>query len=536
VKQALPYVLAVGVTGAVCFFGVEPIGRDDSHFWRMVLAGVSIGLLWILWWVRRNNADGRALTAVRVALVAACTMGWFNYFQFDRDVLLGINDYTDSSYYYTNSKYLKELSYTGLYSSALLCDRERGSPRTKEIRQVRDLRDYELVSVPQALRHGEQVKADFSAARWAAYCHDITFFMDRLSRKALRTNWFVDHGYNPPPTWSLLGGNLATLLPVEHLKAACSVDAVLVLAMFIAIAWAFGVDVTLLAMLFWVTTFSGRWPILGQAILRFDWVVALVAAVAFLKKDRPASAGAAFAFAACNRVFPAIFFLGWGLTFLFDLVQERRVSRRHARFLTAAAVVTVMMSGAALLQYGPDTLRRSAENLRMHNETYSSHRVGLGDVLVYRGERDRDDIRASCMELDHGTECGIYGKELKIRTWQWRLRFAGLLAIGFVGLYAWRTREADWELIGLAVLPFFCMTNPQINYYNLRVLLFMWHGAHLDKPAHRGLMSLLLLVEVATQATKVVGVERYLTTTTTSYGMLLYLVVLCAWMVRRMLR
>ncbi|MBX2804029.1 MAG: hypothetical protein KTR31_40510 [Myxococcales bacterium] len=517
----------VVVTAIVCFL-LPSIGRNDSHFWRMVLAAVGVGMVGVAWLVQRAGRPERAVMGLRLVLAVLCTVGWFNYFQFSGKVIGGINDYTDTAYYYTNSKYLEELSYDGLYATAMLCDHERGAPRTAQLVQYRDLRDYELKPVAVGMEHGRKLKAEaFTPERWDAYCHDVTYFLDRLSKKALTTNFFVDHGYNPPPTWTVVGGNLATLFPVENLKAACTVDVLFVVAMFGCIVWAFGIEVMLFGMLFYVVTFSGRWPILGQAILRFDWVAALACGVAFLRKGYHGAAGASMAFAAVNRVFPSIFFLGWGLNFVFDTVREGRILERHRRFVAGAAVVTILLLGTSLAQYGPSTFVRSAENLRMHNETYSSHRVGLGDVLVFRGETTKAQIRAGG---------GIYAKELKVRAMQWRLRAVGLVAIAFVALYAWRVRREDWELVPLAVLPFFCITNPQINYYNLRILLFCWHGAHFRHPFHRVAMALLFGVEVATQATKVLEVERYTTTTTTSIGMALYLTVLVVWMARQLVR
>jgi hypothetical protein len=102
-----------------------------------------------------------------------------------------------------------------------------------------------------------------------------------------------------------------------------------------------------------------------------------------------------------------------------------------------------------------------------------------------------------------------------------------------VALFVWRTRRDDWALVGLAVLPFYCITNPQINYYNLRLVLILWHASRLDqRPAHRVLLAILLLTEVVTQATKVWHFDRYMTTTSTSIGLAVYLLVLVAWMAK----
>lgn len=521
-QRLAPVLAAVVVVALGCWLGMEPIGRDASHQGRMILAGVGVVLVALRGLVALMGQRRPGLRSGFLAVLAsACTIGWFNYYQFDQKVLTGINDYTDTAYYYTNSKYLHELSYYGLYAGALTCDKERGAPRTRDLRQARDLRDYEVRPIADILTHGAELKTTFPPDRWSAFCHDIDYFLDRLPKKDLASNFFVDHGYNPPPTWTVPGGLLAELAPVEQLKWICEVDTVLVITMFACLWWAFGFETMLWAMLFFVTTFSGRWPILGMALLRFDWVVMLVISMCLQRKQQSGLAGAALAYAALNRIFPAVFFGGWLANAFFDTVRERRVPQRHLRFAAGAAVMSVVLIGLALVRYGPDTFAASAQNLKMHNESYSSHRVGLGDLLVFQGETTRDQINANG---------GIHAKELKVQSMQWGLRSAALAACAFIALYAWRTRREDWELLPLLALPFYCATNPQINYWNLRLVLFAWHGVNVRSQFHRLMLVVLFLVEVATQWTKVVGYDRYTTTTTTSIGLAVYFVCLIAWM------
>jgi len=162
----------------------------------------------------------------------------------------------------------------------------------------------------------------------------------------------------------------------------------------------------------------------------------------------------------------------------------------------------------------------------MHNQTYSSHRVGLGDLVVYRGETTRAQINAGG---------GIAVKEREIQRLQPGLRVAGLISLCLVGgAVAWGRRE-EWEQVGWAALPLFCMTNAQINYWNLRLVLVLWHAWHLRKaprPWHVAGLVWLFVVEMITQATKVAALDRYTTTTTTSLLMAVYLAGLVVWMVR----
>ena len=462
-------------------------------------------------------------------MVVACVGGVFNYYQFDRNVFEGIGDHTDITYYYLNSKYLDELGYFGLYAAMLQADREQKGARTNHIRQYRDLRDYEVVPVKEGLHHGVTLRdQNFTPERWEAFKSDAAYFLERLDRQALRSNFFVDHGYNPPPTWSIVGGTIANITPVEQIHWVAHVDTVIVVLMFALIAWAFGFEPTLFALLFFCATFSGRWPILGQSLMRFDWVAALVVGVCFLKKNHHLLGGGFMAYAALNRIFPAIFFAPVFFAAVSGLIRERRLAPQYVRMGAGAALCTVLLIGGAAVQYGPGIFSSSVENLLMHNESYSSHRVGLGDLLVYRGETTRAQINEGG---------GIIVKEHAVQAMQPMLKGIGLLALGWVALYVWRTRREDWALVGLAVLPFYCITNPQINYYNLRLVLILWHASRIDeRPTHRALLAILLLTEVVTQATKVWNLDRYTTTTTTSMGLGVYLLVLIGWMAHEVWR
>jgi len=517
-----PYLLTAIV--AVIVGGmVDPINRNDSHLWRMVLACITLGFVLArvaIQWLKASRVWTQLLHGV---MVVACVGGVFNYYQFDRQIFEGINDYTDITYYYLNSKYLDELGYFGLYAAVLQADKEQQGTHINHIRQYRDLRNYEVVPVKEGFVHGREIRdQNFTPERWELFKTDAVFFLDRLDRNALRSNFFVDHGYNPPPTWSIIGGTMANWTPVEQIHWIAHVDTVIVVLMFALIGWAYGFEPMMFGILFFCLTFSGRWPILGQSLMRFDWVAALVVGVCFLKKKQHLPAGMFMAYAAMNRIFPAIFFAPWFFAAAIEVVRERKLHKRHMHFIAGAAVTTILLAGGAAADYGPSIFKSSAQNLVMHNESYSSHRVGLGDLLVYRGETTRAQINEGG---------GIIVKEHAVQDMQPFLKGAGVLALLWVALYVFRTRREDWALIGLAVLPFYCITNPQINYYNLRLVLILWHATRLDeRPSHRILLGLLLLTEVATQATKVWNLDRYTTTTTTSMGLAIYLSVLVGWM------
>jgi hypothetical protein len=181
----------------------------------------------------------------------------------------------------------------------------------------------------------------------------------------------------------------------------------------------------------------------------------------------------------------------------------------------------VFLVGAALVEYGPETFKESAHNLIMHNQSYSSHRVGLGDLLLFKGETTRAQINQNG---------GIHFKELVIQSMQTQLRLIALAAVAFIILFIARTKRPVYELVHLAIIPFFCMTNPQINYYYVRVLLVLWHGSNIDKPFHKLGLMFVFGIEVATQWAFMQHWARYTVTVTTSIGMAVYLSIIVLWM------
>jgi hypothetical protein len=329
--------------------------------------------------------------------------------------------------------------------------------------------------------------------------------------------FFIDHGYNPPPTWTFVGGGLSNLVPVQHMKVLTSIDIVLIAGLMVLIARTFGVSGMLIALVFFLCTFSGRWPVLGQSILRFDWLTALVASACALKAGRHGLAGASLAYAACNRIFPGVFALPYLAWIARKWLVDKRMPPELVRFATGAAIVAVVVVGGAWLRYGTDTFEAARERLALHGspESFSSHRVGLGHVALYRGEWTRKEINRVG---------GMDGKREALWSIYPQLKIAGLVTLLLVLLYSFRSREPVHRLIWLGIFPLFCLTNPQINYYNLRLLLVLFHVERFRDPVDRIGLSILFLTEVASQLVYVLGADRYAVTATTSYGLLLYLI------------
>lgn len=498
------------------------ISRDASHFFRMVLAGLVIILLLCHFQLLKGNSNlqffskNKAKVEEKIfytAAVVLCLFGIFNYYQFDEDVFLGGGDYADVTYYYLNSKYFDELGYSELYPAMLLADEEAGN-HLRSINTYRDLYTYR--EVPRDKIYDSEVKYEFSRQRWQQFKNDV----DYLVSHNISGGWsyfFIDHGYNAPPTWTIIGGTLSNLVPVELLKWITSIDLVLVVIMFVVIFKVFGINALIYSLLFFVITFSGRWPILGQALLRFDWLAALVVAMAMLKKERHGLAGGLIMYAALSRIFPVLFFIPYGFYILFKVIKEKRIDKFGYSFMLGAGTVFLFLVITALLFLGWPSFTESAETLHRHSHTYSSHRVGLADAIFFRFETTREEMAA------YG---GIPGKKEAIAGIKPVLYGLGLLSIAAIGMAVYKTKWASYAMLPYPVLTLFIVQNPQINYFNIRILLVIYHFLDISKARNKAGLVIIFLIELIAQWTKVVGYERYTTTSVTSLGLCFYFIVI----------
>lgn len=514
--------LIILITSIIFFLTMfsEPISQNTAHSNRLWLSVCMIIMLFLNFFLNKKQHINNSPVFYKIkitTLILLCLIGSFNYYHFNLKKITGNGDYTDIAYYYLNSKYLKELGYFNLYSAMLYADFDHKNIHIKHIPQYRDLNDYKIKPIKHALNKGKTVKENnFTVERWNQFKHDVEWFLVRRDSRSLRNNFFVDHGYNPPATWAVLGNTLSNLVPIEKVKLITCVDFVFVATMLISVVWAFGLEAMLFMLMFFLCSFSGRWPVLGQSLLRFDWSSTLVIAICFLKKNKPFISGSLIAYASLSRIFPAIFSFPWVVLSTFEFLKYKRITKPNLSFLKGVLSIVLAFIFLTLLFFGKDIFIESAKNALMHNKTYSSHRVGLGDVLVFRGEFNEEALKKSG---------GIYPKELKIQQMHLLLNLIGVFFLALIAVYVIlkKDKKPTWEYVPLCIIPFFCMTNPQINYYYIRMLLVLWHLDNINKKNLHflGLM-FLFVIEILTNFGFVAGWPRYTVTTMTSLGMLVY--------------
>lgn len=324
----------------------------------------------------------------------------------------------DQYHYYMGAKYFRELGYDGLYRCAVIAEDEMGTisyddgehvylepgrgRRTldlrREVRQpdkkIRDLGGDNLIK-PAApwLEHPEICKDHFSAARWEEYKADVAFWRV-VSEKGFWDDMLKDHGYNPPPVWTVGGYLFASAYPPGHqlslpiigafnwAQALSMIDLIYGAAMFAAVFWAFGYRAFAVAAIVWGCEAAAPAFWTQGAFLRQDWLFWLVFSVCLAKKRYHALAGASLVYAALLRIFPGLVVFGWLAMAGHHLLKKRTLSRPQWRTLAGGTLAAVILIPASLKVAGPDAYQAFYHHtLQVHDRTPLTNHMGLR-VLV----------------------------------------------------------------------------------------------------------------------------------------------------------
>jgi hypothetical protein len=202
----------------------------------------------------------------------------------------------------------------------------------------------------------------------------------------------TDHGYNPPPVWTMMGFFWSSLHPptVGYLQFLASFDPMLIAAMFAAIGWAFGWRVFAVAATFWGCQAAADYYFTGGAFLRQDWLFLLVLSACLAKKRYYALAGAAFAYATLLRVFPGLLIAGWVVVAGAHLWRHKRMARSHARVMVGGLVATIALVSLSAAIAGPSSYPEFYRHILVHKHTPLTNNMGLETILSqsYEGRQE----------------------------------------------------------------------------------------------------------------------------------------------------
>ena len=297
--------------------------------------------------------------------------------------------------------------------------------------------------------------ARFSRQRWTDFTQDVTYFKGVLSQSQWNTI-FHDKGFNATPVWSMIVGRLTNWIETSDsigLLGLSLLDPLLIACAIFAVWRTFDYRAALLMIILIGTHMTMSHTHMKGALLRTDWVMALVAAVCALKANRPAAGGALAAYAATSRVFPAIFAFGLFAKLLISWVRGGPPRRTHLRFAAGFLVTLVLLVSVSLLVAGPGYWQGFAAKIWQHNDSFSPWRVGFKHLFLGAYEFRPDDA-ATHQEVFHN---------------RWALWWTSQ-ALMLIGVVYLTRRLKDWETLALGFVPTFFLVAPTYYYYMMLVI------------------------------------------------------------------
>jgi hypothetical protein len=341
---------------------------------------------------------------VGITLGVAAILAYFNGFQ---GIYAKFWHRHDQYHYYFGAKYFRELGYDGLYKCTVVAEDEIGkvtdtidgrrytidlsAEARDKGRKIRNLGgDNLLKPASEFLDHPAECKAHFSDDRWAQFKRDVQFF--RFSCATEKDYWQGmqrDHGYNPPPVWSLTGYLIASVHDAStgFMQFLALIDEAYFLGMFIGIFWAFGWRVFAVAAILWgcQACAPNSWTL--GAFLRQDWLFWFVMAGCFARKRYFALAGASMVYAGLLRIFPGVAVIGWLVVAGAYLVRHKRLRPDHLRALLGGTAAAVVLVGASLAVVGRDSYQQFYKHtIEVHDQTPLTNHMGLRVLVGHRME------------------------------------------------------------------------------------------------------------------------------------------------------
>jgi hypothetical protein len=416
-KPWVRYAAALTISG-IFFYALQEYVPNHARCVEITKAAISLVAAVFVFFEAHRKGQGKPVAErwkrlVGVTLGIAAISAYFNGYNF------GYPKYYhrwDQYHYYMGAKYFPELGYKNLYKCAVVAQAEIGKvthhldrPFNSQVwptqvvdmgeemkdpdKKIRDLPgENSLVPVGPILDARAECRDRFSDVRWEEYKADVAFYRI-VSGKGYWTDMQKDHGFNPPPVWTIAGKFFSDIAPasVRYLQFLASLDIVYLGGMFVALWWAFGWRVFSVGAIFWGCQSSAPFYWTGGAFLRQDWLFWLVLSVCCIRKGHFKIAGASVVYAALLRVFPGLIVVGTLVPAIVYAIKHRRMHRDHLQMLIggfAAAVVLIAVSIVYTNQenapfYQPYKLFYQ-HTIETHDKTPLTNHMGLQVIVAHK--------------------------------------------------------------------------------------------------------------------------------------------------------
>jgi len=467
---------------AIAFFLGKDVSRHISESLKVLLAVAALCL--VIGWTSIPKRIAIILLSALIFISAV------NYMRWGPALLTERIDSYDVIHYYLGAKYFNELGYYDLYPAIASVDYEAG-PYKSELTSYRAQEPdvgYALKPISEAIAQGRSIQmTSFSPERWELFRRDFVHLQREYT--LTRNHWATllkDRGFNATPAWIALVSPIANLVSVNYIKWLCFADVIFLAIGLLFIRWAYGNITALWALEFIFLSYSLRWPVISWAFFRYDWVCALMVALALIRKNHHFWAGALTAFASLFRLFPALWMFGPATKGAINLINFRNFSFNWNRKLLLLAggflIAVVTIEGVVFVKFGTEPVRAHAVNMAEHikPEELSSRRLGFVIGMFYDGK-----LLPKILPTE---------RKLQIKSYKNLHMF---IAFGVLGAFAWFLRNRpDDEAFAYGFIPFFMLLTASYYYAVARILLIVIHAANIDRRRHRTALAILLALEL----------------------------------------
>lgn len=350
---------------------------------------------------RRRPVSEATKRFAALTLAAAALLCYFNGFRYTYPPFW---HHSDLFHYYMGAKYFPELRYDGLYRCTAVAQDQLGTVAWKEAATGQTLRldmtgevrspgkrirslgaGNLLVPLGDVLEHPERCTDRFSPERWSAFKSDVMFFRI-VADKAYWEGMQQDHGFNPPPAWTILGSFFANLRPASArtMQLLAGLDLIYLAGGFAMIWWAFGWRVFAVAAVFLGCQAAAPASWTAGAFLRQDWFFFLIASACLARRRWFKLAGASIVYAGLLRVFPILIVVGWLTVAGACLIRRGRLARSHRDLLVGGLIAAAIIVPLSVWVAGPHSYREFyTHTLRIHDRTPLTNHMGLPALISY---------------------------------------------------------------------------------------------------------------------------------------------------------
>lgn len=378
------------------------------------------------------------------------------------------------------------MGYSKLYECTIVLDAE-AEQVYQGVSQIRDLSNLKGTTRKEVLSKSD-CNDLFPDDRRQQFIEDLRLF-NSLNPPGRWRRILTDKGYNGTPFYTFLVASV--LKPFEltrgNLLLLAMLDIGLILVAFLAVSKTFGLQLSLLAFIFFCTSFPNRFEHMGGSLLRFDYIAYLMLAVCSMKSKRHKLAGFFVGLASMVRVFPILFASGLGIKALSDFFKRQKLDKKYRNFFLALAITVGVCFLLSLASgRGVSGWVEFAENMRLHNQNSSGFRIGFKHLFMFHGE----------MTLADGVVPYLQ-KTLEFQDVRFIYLFCVLTILALLILVMNKLNDLNASILFL-VLAFYLLFTSTRYYYAVLVLPFLLDVDSLRASWARVFQLLLFLISAIT--------------------------------------